>query len=388
MAIEWPDARAADWKRAERFTIGEVARLVVSAELKDADHDGFVEQVHWLRAMHVIESDSELRVIDEVNGQILAATGIEKQSPNRYSMTHDVLVTFMRRHGFESVLVSPRFFIPVRVKDVPPALLALPSDAWVHHVDQSIVGAAGSGSTTAGNLREQLQATIERQSQGWFTLLEAAGLLESAKCGSGKTWVDKLKAAARDHVLPMHERGTLARVEYGHEHGYRRVAEFDEWVHVDDLNAWLDAHEPRLPFRFEPVPSTSPTPEPVLPTIAPKPMQRWPAQEQAILVAIRGLGHDPQRLPAYPIGKPCAIKAAVKDKAGYSVDVFEKAWKRLTGDQRVARAPGLNPGAKLALGPGLNGPGSSFDSCEPSKGFANDDTRPTTRSRRHPARDS
>lgn len=69
-----------------------------------------------------------------------------------------------------------------------------------------------------------------------------------------------------------------------------------------------------------------------------KPVQRQAAQEAAILGEIRRLGLDPRLLPAVPKGKPCSTKATVRAALpAWSDAVFDKAWKRLTGDGRIER---------------------------------------------------
>lgn len=61
---------------------------------------------------------------------------------------------------------------------------------------------------------------------------------------------------------------------------------------------------------------------------APKPVQRFAAQEAAILGKLAELGIDAQALAA-PAGKRSPAKQAVQTALGYSVDVMNKAWQRL-----------------------------------------------------------
>jgi hypothetical protein len=73
---------------------------------------------------------------------------------------------------------------------------------------------------------------------------------------------------------------------------------------------------------------------------APSPVPRFFAQEEAILVEIKKLGHDPLDLPRNPPGKR-GIKAQVKDTLGGSgvwsgSTVFRKAWERLRAEKRIA----------------------------------------------------
>lgn len=64
-----------------------------------------------------------------------------------------------------------------------------------------------------------------------------------------------------------------------------------------------------------------------------QPLGRQPAQEGAILDALREMGFDPQRLPVPSRrGAPSPAKQAARDKLKYSKDVLNKAWQRLRND--------------------------------------------------------
>jgi hypothetical protein len=70
------------------------------------------------------------------------------------------------------------------------------------------------------------------------------------------------------------------------------------------------------------------------------PMQRWPAQEAAILTKLREMGFDPCNLPMPKPGTP-GPKAAVKRALGTSgmwtgETVFDKAWERLRASGQVS----------------------------------------------------
>ena len=149
-----------------------------------------------------------------------------------------------------------RFVVPLRPREIPGDLLALPSDARVQYVNAQICGRTGEGITNAGDLVEMIRDTIARQNNGWLTIEEAAQLLEDAGrgCAAGKDgWVEKLSFSARVGILRMHQPVTLARINYGAPFTVDGppLRTFHEWAHVDDLNRWLEANEPRLPFRFD-----------------------------------------------------------------------------------------------------------------------------------------
>lgn len=69
------------------------------------------------------------------------------------------------------------------------------------------------------------------------------------------------------------------------------------------------------------------------------PVQRFAAQDKAILLELKNLGYDPQKLPKNPDGKP-GVKAAVrtglsKNRLFVGTTVFDKAWERLTAGSEI-----------------------------------------------------
>lgn len=255
----------------------------------------------------------------------------------------------------------PRFVIPLRPREVPQDLMALPRDARVHFINPPLCGRTGEGIMKAGDVADMIRDTIARQAEGWLTIEEAAQELGDAGRGSATGrggWVEKLTAAARAGDLPMHEPDTLARIDYGLRlieqdaslakvggrrmivpggisyMDERRVRPFYEWAHLDDLNRWLAANEPRLPFRFGgPAQPTSNSGQAemtkAMTAVPTKPVQRQAAQEAAILAKLAELGFDAGAVPAAPAGKPSQAKQAVRAALGYSTDVMNKAWQRL-----------------------------------------------------------
>jgi hypothetical protein len=67
-----------------------------------------------------------------------------------------------------------------------------------------------------------------------------------------------------------------------------------------------------------------------LPAEVPRPVQRQPAHDAAVLDAVRRAGFDPEHLPPRPRGKAWAAKQAVRAALPQmSKPVFDKAWQRL-----------------------------------------------------------
>jgi hypothetical protein len=166
----------------------------------------------------------------------------------------------------DPVLVLPTFHVPPRPLQTPPALLLLPAEARVRlqWTWQRLSESVGS----AADAVEMFTDVIARQAEGWLRIDEAAQLLKEAGRGAAANWRDKFLAAAQSGGLPTHEPGTYDRVNYeplSSSQQPRRARDFYELVHADDLNTWLAANEPRLPYRF-PAMSANPLPavEPAL----------------------------------------------------------------------------------------------------------------------------
>lgn len=255
---------------------------------------------------------------------------------------------------------SLHFEVPARLVAVPDELAGLPPDTWVRFTEAPQDGRSGSGACRAGALVARMRAIIAQQAEGWFTLDEAAQQLQGAGRGSAKDWAKKLSGAARSGALPMHEPGSLARVDYGAtspNDGGRRTSDgpgpgrgarrpvrpFYEWVHAEDLNRWISQHEPRLLFRFDEPQAANAglaqAPEAIpAPNRPPAPVPRARAQEEAILAKLRELNFDPLAVPAAPPGKESSAKQRVRAALGYSPSVMRKAWQRLRDDGRIRDA--------------------------------------------------
>lgn len=207
-----------------------------------------------------------------------------------------------------------RFDIPVRVLEVPAALAGMRADQRVYFIEK-VAGRKTEGHVLAGDLREQLQEKVARQRDGWFELEEAAQLLDDAGRGQASGWRDKFAAAARAGALPMHEPGSLERIEYGRSSKStdRPVRTFHDWAHVEDLNTWLDANEPRLPFRFD-----KPAPQPAA--------EEAPTGYQALLPVVERYAE--KRLDELPADAAAFI----------SERMFPLPWDSLSAGQRRAAA--------------------------------------------------
>lgn len=131
----------------------------------------------------------------------------------------------------------------------------------------------GKTEELAAPIRAQLeQQEAEKKAAGRYTLEEAANLLEKETGESAAPMLDKLKAAAKSGVLITHAPGKNAR------YTGKVVREFYEEAHAEDLNAWLDANEPRIAWRFpEPKPEAAPAGEAATIAGPGTPAEQWKA---------------------------------------------------------------------------------------------------------------
>lgn len=79
-----------------------------------------------------------------------------------------------------------------------------------------------------------------------------------------------------------------------------------------------------------------PTPKATEPskTVQKRPIKQQIFQENEILRVIAELKLDPESLPKFVPGKRW-VKSAVREKLGFSISVFDKAWERLRRDGRI-----------------------------------------------------
>jgi hypothetical protein len=186
------------------------------------------------------------------DGTKLATRDVFSVAQEKWRVDASERTTLLRLINEDPVEIRPTFYMPPRPVEVPPALKLLSKEIsvsvrWSWRRFSEAVGPA-SGAI------EGFEETMRRQAQGWFVIEEVAQLLQDAGRGAAKAWREKFELAAQSEDLPMHEPESLERVVYKptpRSPEPRRVRDFYDWAHIDDLNRWLDAHEPRLPFRFD-----------------------------------------------------------------------------------------------------------------------------------------
>jgi hypothetical protein len=244
-------------------------------------------------------------------------------------------------------LSDPLFVATAWPREVPPELLTLPADERVHYIE-NIGCYRGSGTLQAGAVRDTLQATIARQSHGFFTFDEAAQVLADERPGTDpKRFVEKLLTACLDGELVAYDSdGTYLKLkadeQVRHHRHLLKASELDAWLRAGPGYGFPPAAAPAATVLAEDAAaSLASTPEPVMRV---KPPQAQEAQEAEILDVIRRLGHEPKQLPPRRAGKPW-VKSEVWREIGVcqlfkSEGVFNKAWDRLR-KYEISERPGL-----------------------------------------------
>lgn len=128
-----------------------------------------------------------------------------------------------------------------------------------------------------------------------YTLEEAADAIGRATDERAALMRSKLMRAAGAGTLPTYEPGTNARYEHDtYPNGQPRVREWYEQAYWNDLNAWLDAYEPHVQWRYpQPCHLTGPTPAST--TVQQQPVSEdgpstrydWPIAAREIAASLR-----------------------------------------------------------------------------------------------------
>ena len=142
----------------------------------------------------------------------------------------------LSEEGANPAKAMVHFDVPACPSEVPPVLLELPEDVLVSFRSELLIE-CGEGVTRAGQLRDEIRRTIERQRDGHFTLNEAAQVLADGRPGLDP--VEIVRRFRRAHLkgeLPIHQGASRFPLEAGE-------SIHDSWdtVEVGELDAWLRA---------------------------------------------------------------------------------------------------------------------------------------------------
>ena len=127
----------------------------------------------------------------------------------------------------------PHFITEARPLRVPPELLALAHDDVVNV--HCRFGNRSETMCSAGDYRDEIEGRIARQSQGFYTVDEAAQVLADSRQGADvRRMLEKMHKAYRDGKLPICDPGDqLPKVVSDFHRDYLDL------VKVCDIDAWL-----------------------------------------------------------------------------------------------------------------------------------------------------
>lgn len=202
----------------------------------------------------------------------------------------------------EKVQTLPRFELSARPLEIPPALLALPTDSEVFCRDEF-----GFDSVmTAGLVSFSLRKKIERQVKGFFKLSEAAEILSESCVGANGQAIpsehfanDMREAFFSGALAFFNERLTLMNPK--NEDETLIFGSYGETTTPQAINAWLESTG--SPHRFPdavgmpaplvdaaPAPQASPEPVQAAPAAVPSETERPEARQNRRLSRLRDLG--------------------------------------------------------------------------------------------------
>lgn len=113
----------------------------------------------------------------------------------------------------------------------------------------TIQGIKRTSAMTQDVYDHEMKLLAQRQAVGRYTLEEAAMAVSKATGARADEILHKVMEAAGAGALPTYERGKDSRYIYG-EGFASRVRDFYEEAYWDDLNAWIEANEKRITWRF------------------------------------------------------------------------------------------------------------------------------------------
>lgn len=289
----------------------------------------------------------------------LVETGFLK--PNWFDLADGVYT----KEFAEKVQTLPRFELSARPLEIPPSLLALPTDSEVLFRQSEF-----DKVRPAWLLLQAFRDRMDRQAKGYFELSEAAEILSSSITDEWgmRMPIDKMWAEMKDAFLigaltfydeykqPI-DLAKLRRINAPcanlYMPDYNLLGMYGETTTPQAINQWLESTG--SPHRFPEAVGApvAPVDEVPAPQASPEPVQAAPArrvlasnlQDAAILAAIREAGYDPLALPKNSPGKPgvkAAIRSALVGRAGTPFPEFgrqfDKSWERLREREEIADA--------------------------------------------------
>ncbi|MGH3849649.1 MAG: hypothetical protein ACRDRT_08095, partial [Pseudonocardiaceae bacterium] len=149
--------------------------------------------------------------------------------------------------GRASISGGPEFVVQEIVPDARAlSTIDLTSGDWVLMSRSQRQSASRAIADTAALTEQVARQAAERRALGRYTLNDAGEAI-AATGERFEALIEKLSSAARRGDLPMHASSERARYEYMND---KSVRPFYEEAYWNDLNTWLENHEPGITFRF------------------------------------------------------------------------------------------------------------------------------------------
>ncbi len=224
---------------------------------------------------------------------------------------------FARLKYAERPLGENQFVLPPITTQVDPNLLALPD-----HTNVGVFCRHWSCFEYQGTSAEEAVATwrdtIARQARGEYWAGEIAASLAEENGLDADALLDRMEADHKAGTLVLRDRDTLAPVVPNMPFKAYRY-----FMYPADIDAMLVRWG--VPYRFSNVLRAETK---SINAVARKPVQRMPANEEAILAALKNAGYDPMAIPRAN-GTNSPAKNAARAGAGLAPGAFKHAWSAL-----------------------------------------------------------
>ena len=199
------------------------------------------------------------------------------------------------------------------------------------------------GAYAAYREAERIVGTLDMNTQNLADSLRAKLDTENSKANKRVKLYEKgisdleystRRAKAREFIREISEKTAEASLLADKEHKAWVNAMVNQLLRTDDELSAISEGNSTICDQ-----TITPNNRVLVASTASKPVQRFEAQDRAILLELKNLGYDPKKLPKNPKGKP-GVKAAVRtrlsnNKLFVGTTIFNKAWERLTARSEI-----------------------------------------------------
>lgn len=207
---------------------GSVRRALVDAWRESAERD-FLARIGFLL------SQGELAAVSMSNGAPYnPLMGGTSPTDPMWLLSPKQEVKALELLGQQAPDTRPVFTTLARPYEIPALLRVLPADTAIL-TRENFGASSGTAASRVGEYVECLEGIMRRQTEGIFTVSEAAQVLVDSRPGADvRTMLDKIHRAYRDGKLTIRDPGDMLP---------KRVADtcvYFDMVTVADVDSWLD----------------------------------------------------------------------------------------------------------------------------------------------------